>query len=139
MSRSSTKPTKSQPHPGKTQISLHIHAVSSVFAACMKKLWVLANHRVPSGDLSDCMAAQAELNCRRRTCEFIGFLVLCLKYIYKTSSITIIFPSYYFTINSSHAVRGLSRVRQYPPWLLFATFVEFVGYSRYNPQKTRKQ
>ena len=42
-------------------------------------------------------------------------------------------------LNSSHAVRGLSRVRQYPPWLLFATFVEFVGYPRYNPQKTRKQ
>ena len=43
------------------------------------------------------------------------------------------------SFNSSHAVRGLSRVRQYPPWLLFATFVEFVGYPRYNPQKTRKQ
>ena len=41
--------------------------------------------------------------------------------------------------NSSHAVRGLSRVRQYPPWLLFAAFVDSVGYPRYNPQKTRKQ
>ena len=27
-------------------------------------------------------------------------------------------------------------MRQYPPWLLFATFVDFVGYPRYNPQKT---
>ena len=42
-------------------------------------------------------------------------------------------------INSSHAVRDLGRVRQYPPWLLFAAFVESVGCPRYNPQKTRKQ
>ena len=42
-------------------------------------------------------------------------------------------------INPSHAVRDLSRVRQYPPWLLFTTFVDSVGYSRYNLQKTRKQ
>ena len=41
--------------------------------------------------------------------------------------------------NSSHAVRDLGRVRQYPPWLLFAAFVESVGCPRYNPQKTRKQ
>ena len=43
------------------------------------------------------------------------------------------------TISSSHAVRDLGRVRQYPPWLLFAAFVDSVGYPRYNPQKTRKQ
>ena len=42
-------------------------------------------------------------------------------------------------INSSHVVRDLGRVRQYPPWLLFAAFVESVGCPRYNPQKTRKQ
>ena len=41
--------------------------------------------------------------------------------------------------NSSHAVRDLGRVRQYPPWLLFAAFVDSMGYPRYNPQKTRKQ
>ena len=41
--------------------------------------------------------------------------------------------------NSSHAVRDLGRVRQYPPWLLFAAFVESVGCPRYNRQKTRKQ
>ena len=41
--------------------------------------------------------------------------------------------------NSSHAVHDLGRVRQYPPWLLFAAFVDSVGYPRYNPQKTRKQ
>ena len=45
----------------------------------------------------------------------------------------------YKTANSSHAVRDLGRVRQYPPWLLFAAFVDSVGYPRYNPQKTRKQ
>ena len=44
-----------------------------------------------------------------------------------------------FFFNSSHAVRDLGRVRQYPPWLLFAAFVESVGCPRYNPQKTRKQ
>ena len=41
--------------------------------------------------------------------------------------------------SSSHAVRDLGRVRQYPPWLLFAAFVDYVVYPRYNPQKTRKQ
>ena len=45
----------------------------------------------------------------------------------------------YIPINSSHAVRDLGRVRQYPPWMLFAAFVDSVGYPRYNPQKTRKQ
>ena len=43
------------------------------------------------------------------------------------------------SVNSSHAVRDLGRVRQYPPWLLFVAFVDSVGYPRYNPQKTRKQ
>ena len=42
-------------------------------------------------------------------------------------------------VNSSHAVRDLGRVRQYPLWLLFTTFVDSVEYPRYNPQKTRKQ
>ena len=42
-------------------------------------------------------------------------------------------------VNPSHAVRDLSRVRQYPPWLLFTVFVDSVGYPRYNLQKTRKQ
>ena len=41
--------------------------------------------------------------------------------------------------NSSHAVRDLGRVRQYPPWLLFTTSVDSVGYPKYNLQKTRKQ
>ena len=43
------------------------------------------------------------------------------------------------SFNSSHAVRDLGRVRQYPPWLLLAAFVDSVGYPRYNPQKTCKQ
>ena len=42
-------------------------------------------------------------------------------------------------VNPSHAVRDLSCVRQYPPWLLFTAFVDSVGYPRYNPQKTLKQ
>ena len=42
-------------------------------------------------------------------------------------------------INPSHAVRDLSRVRQYPLWLLFTAFVDSVGYPRYNPQKIRNQ
>ena len=45
----------------------------------------------------------------------------------------------YKSVNSSHAVRDLGRVRQYPPWLLLAAFVDSVGYPRYNPQKTCKQ
>ena len=46
---------------------------------------------------------------------------------------------HFWILNSSHAVRDLGRVRQYPPWLLFAAFVESVGCPRYNPQKTRRQ
>ena len=42
-------------------------------------------------------------------------------------------------VNPSHAVHNICRVRHYPPWLLFATFVVSVGYPRYNPQKTCKQ
>ena len=45
----------------------------------------------------------------------------------------------YFRINPSYAVCDLSRVWQYPPWLLFTTFVDSVGYPRYNLQKTCKQ
>ena len=41
--------------------------------------------------------------------------------------------------NPSHVVRDLSRVRQYPPWLLFTAFVNSMWYPRYNPQTTRKQ
>ena len=39
-------------------------------------------------------------------------------------------------INLSHVVRDLSCVRQYPLWLLFTTFVDSMGYPKYNPQKT---
>ena len=37
-----TKPKKWHVRPAKTQISLHIHPVESVFAVCMKKAWVLS-------------------------------------------------------------------------------------------------
>ena len=42
MSRLMTKPTKWHVHPVKTQISLSIHPVWSVFAVCMKKAWILS-------------------------------------------------------------------------------------------------
>ena len=42
-------------------------------------------------------------------------------------------------VNPSHVVCDLSRMRQYPPWLLFMTFVDSVGYLRYNLQKTIMQ
>ena len=42
----------------------------------------------------------------------------------------------FLSINPSHAVHDISCARQYPPWLLFTTFVVSVGYPRYNPQKT---
>ena len=41
MSRHMTKPTKWHVRPAKTQISLGIHPVWSVFAVCMKKHWAL--------------------------------------------------------------------------------------------------
>ena len=41
-SHSTTKPTKWPVWPAKTQISLGIHPVWSVFAECMKKPWVLS-------------------------------------------------------------------------------------------------
>ena len=34
---------------------------------------------------------------------------------------------YFRDLNPSHAVRDLSHVRQYPPWLLFTAFVDSVG------------
>ena len=49
------------------------------------------------------------------------------------------FSNFAIPLNPSYAVCDLSHVRQYPPSLLFTTFVDFVGYPRYNPQKTCKQ
>ena len=57
-----TKPTKWPVRPAKTQISLGICPVWSVFAVRMKKLWMLSYHKAHSKDWSDCPDAEADLS-----------------------------------------------------------------------------
>ena len=57
-----TKPTKWHVRPGKTQISLGIRPVWSVFAVCMKKAWILSYPLSAQRRLwSDWVDAQADL------------------------------------------------------------------------------
>ena len=65
MSRLVTKPTKRHVRPAKTQISLGIRPVWSVFAVCMKKSWVLNYPLSAQRRLwSDWADAQADLSLR---------------------------------------------------------------------------
>ena len=60
MSRSMSKRTKLHVRPAKTQISLGICPVWSVFAVHMKKPWLLSFPLSHHKDWSDCVNAQAE-------------------------------------------------------------------------------
>ena len=76
VSRLRTKPTKWHLRSSKTQISLGIHPVWSVFAVRMKKSWVLsyplsAQRRL----LSDWANAQADLSLRCAHSHFVGLSV----------------------------------------------------------------
>ena len=71
MSHLTTKPTKWHVHQAKTQISLGICPVWSVFAACMKKAWV---HSYP-------LSAQQRLWSDRAHMQFCWFCHEALKFI----------------------------------------------------------
>ena len=65
LSRLMTKPTKWYVRPGKSQISLGIHPVRSVFAVCMKKAWIRSYPLSAQLSLSsDWVDAQADLSFR---------------------------------------------------------------------------
>ena len=61
--------------PAKTQISLDVHPVWSVFAVHMKKCWVLATHKAHSENWSDWVDAQADLSLHWCTGHFVGFVM----------------------------------------------------------------
>ena len=66
-----TKPTKWHVCPAKTQISLGVRSIWSVFAICLKKPWVL------SYPLSDQTGRMSRLIWvfARHTCHFVGFVM----------------------------------------------------------------
>ena len=65
MSRRTTKPTKCPVRPAKTQISMGICPVWSVFAICMKKPWVLSYPMSAQRRFwSDWVDAQTDLSLR---------------------------------------------------------------------------
>ena len=70
------KTNKMTVHPAKTQISLDIHPVWSVFAVRMKKAWVLSYPLSAQRRLwSDWADAQADLSLRWAHCHFVGFVM----------------------------------------------------------------
>ena len=76
MSHLMTKPTKLHVHPAKTQISLGIHPVWSVFAVRMKKAWVLSYPLSAQRRLwSDWADAQADRSLRWAHSHFAGFVM----------------------------------------------------------------
>ena len=76
MSRLTTKPTKWHVRPAKTQISLGIHPVWSVFAVRMKKAWVLSYPLSAQRRLwSDWADAQADQSLRWAHIHFVGFII----------------------------------------------------------------
>ena len=78
MSRLMTKPTKWSMRPAKTQSSLGIHQVWSVFTVCMKKHWVLSYPLSALWRLwSDWADAQADLSLRRVHMPFCSRWFCC--------------------------------------------------------------
>ena len=80
LSRLMTKPTKWL-HPAKTQISLGIRPVWSVFAVRMKKAWVLSYPVSAQRRLwSDWANARADLSLRWAHSHFVGFVMRRLNF-----------------------------------------------------------
>ena len=76
------KTNKVSVRPAKTQISLGIHPVWSVFAVRMKKPWVLTYPMSAQRRLwSDWADAQADLNLRWVHTHFVGFVMRRLNHI----------------------------------------------------------
>ena len=82
MSCRMTKATKWHVRPVKTQISLGICPVWSVFAVRKKKAWVLSYPLSAQWKLwSDWADAQADLSLRWEHSHFVGFVMWRLKYV----------------------------------------------------------
>ena len=78
-----TKPAKWHVRPAKTQISLGIRPVWSVFNVCIKKAWVLRYALSAQRRLwSDWADAQADLSLRWAHSHFVGFAMRWLNYTY---------------------------------------------------------
>ena len=76
LSRDMTKTNKVTVRPAKTQISLGIRPVWSVFAVRMKKAWVLSYPLSAQQRLwSDWADAQADLSLRWAHSHFVGFVM----------------------------------------------------------------
>ena len=79
MSRDMTKPTKWHVRPAKSQISLGIRPVWSVFAVRIKKAWVFSYPFSAQRRLwSDWADAQDDLSLRWAHSHFVGFVMLRL-------------------------------------------------------------
>ena len=77
------KPKKVSVRPTKTQISLGIHPVWSVFAACMKKVWVLSYPLSAQQRLwSDWADAQADMCLRWAHSPFVDFVMSRLIFVF---------------------------------------------------------
>ena len=74
------KTNKVSVRPAKTQISLGIRPVWSVFSVRMKNAWVLATHWAHGEDWSDWADAQADLSLRWAHTHFVGFVMSRLKF-----------------------------------------------------------
>ena len=101
-----TEPTKWHVRPAKTQISLGICPVWSVFAVCMKKYWVLSyplstQHR----HWSDWVDAQADLSLGLvhmpfcRLCHELAHLFFI--YIYCTKTMQVFFGHVFFSVTET--------------------------------------
>ena len=86
MSRLVTKPTKWHVHPAKTQISLGICPVWSVFTVCMKKAWVLSNPLSGKQRLIRLSGCPSWSVFAGRS-HFVGFVMRWLKCIHALSEV----------------------------------------------------
>ena len=75
------KTNKMTERPAKTQISLGIRPVLSVFAVHMKKAWALSYPLSASDDCSAWAGAQADLSLRWAHTHFVGFVMRRLIFI----------------------------------------------------------
>ena len=101
------KPTKWHEGPAKTQISLGIRPVWSVFAVRMKKAWVLSYPLSAQQRLwSDWADAQADLSLRWAHMQFCWFC-------HDTAHI----PSLKRLYVSWHSISGVSHMVEPPLWL----------------------
>ena len=83
MSHLMSKPTKWHVHPAKTQISLGIRPVWSVFTVRMKKAWVLSYRlSYPLNAQRRLWSAQTDLSLRWAHSHFVGFVVRRLIFLH---------------------------------------------------------